>query len=73
LHANEHAWEMHAGLALRTPVEQDAHVTPEPHAVGLAPGTQVPAEQQPVPHDVPQPPQLFGSVCSLTQAPLHIV
>jgi hypothetical protein len=72
LQANVHAWEVHVGLALATPVVQDVQAAAVPHAVGLVPGTQAPALQHPLPQDVPQPPQLFGSVCSLTQAPPHI-
>jgi hypothetical protein len=49
------------------------HVAPVPHAVTLVPPAHEPALQQPVPQDMPQVPQLFGSVCALTQAPPHAV
>jgi hypothetical protein len=61
LHVNEQALPMHAGLALTTPVEQEAQAVPLPQADGEVPGAQLPALQQPLVHwyALPQPPQLL--------------
>jgi hypothetical protein len=73
LHAKVQAPLVQVGLALTTPVVQVKQALAVPHAFAVLPAWQVPAAQQPVPHVVPQPPQWFGSVCSLTQTPLHSV
>lgn len=72
LQENWHAWPMHAPLAFATPVVQVLHAPPFPQAAGVVPIEQTPDAQQPLPHDVPQPPQLFESVCSSTHAPLQL-
>ena len=70
---NEHAWLVHAALALTTPVVQVLHAPPFPQAAGVVPVEQTPDAQQPLPQEVPQPPLLFESVLSSTHAPLQLV
>lgn len=71
MQVNEHALEMHAGLALTTAVVHVWHATPLPHAGTVVPAWHDPAPQHPDPHEVPHTPQLFGSCCRSTHPPLQ--
>jgi hypothetical protein len=62
---------MQAGTALATTVVQVWQVSLTPQAAAVLPAWQVPEAQQPVPQEVAQMPQWFGSVWRLTQTPLH--